>query len=137
MPEQIVVRYTTRNPQLEAGKELLELIHTLATNDGASFEDAFKLWRSTWEDFLKEKTVDPKTGAWHWTHKRLRQARDSINTHLPYLYTFEKYPELNIPNTTNSLDGSFKKVKAAISVHAGLVRPRKLKLITSLLTASV
>jgi hypothetical protein len=135
--EQIIVRYTTRNPHLEAGKELLALVGTLATNDEASFVDAFKLWCRTWEDFLKEKTVDPKTGRFSWTHKRLRAARESIKAHLPYLYTFERYPELKIPNTTNSLDGSFKKVKAAISVHAGLTRHRKLKLITSLLTDSV
>jgi len=135
--EQIVVRYTTRNPHLEAGKELLALVGTLATNDESSFTDAFKLWCRTWEDFLKEKTIDPKTQRFSWTHKRLRAARESIKAHLPYLYTFEKYPELNIPNTTNSLDGSFKKVKMAIGVHSGLPRARKLKLITSLLDKSV
>jgi hypothetical protein len=135
--EQIVVRYTTRNPLLDAGKELLALVGTLSTNDGASFADAFRLWCRTWAEFLKEKTVDPKTKRFSWTHKRLRQARDSIHMHLPYLYTFEKYPELNIPNTTNSLDGSFKKVKLAIGVHSGLPHARKLKLIRSLLSKSV
>ena len=135
--EQIVVRYTTRNPHLEAGKELLALVGTLSTNDGASFTDAFRLWCRTWGEFLKEKTIDPKTKRFSWTHKRLRQARDSIHAHLPYLYTFEKYPELHIPNTTNSLDGSFKKVKLAIGVHSGLPHARKIKLIRSLLNKSV
>ena len=135
--EAIIVRYTTRNPNLEAGKELLLLAGTLSTNDGESFADAFKLWCRTWEDFLKEKTIDPKTGRCAWTHKRLRQARDSMKAHLPYLYTFEKYPELNIPNTTNSLDGSFKKVKMAVGVHSGLSHARKIKLIRSLLNKSV
>lgn len=135
--EAIIVRYTTRNPHLEAGKDLLALAGTLSTNDGDSFADAFKLWCRTWEEFLKEKTIDPKTGRSSWTHKRLRQARDSMKAHLPYLYTFEKYPELNIPNTTNSLDGSFKKVKLAIGVHSGLPHARKIKLITSLLNKSV
>ena len=134
--ELIVARYTTRNPHLLAGQELLALAGTLSTNDEASFTDAFQLWCRTWNEFLKEKTIDPKTKRFSWTHKRLRQARDSIHMHLPYLYTFEKYPELNIPNTTNSLDGSFKKVKMAIGVHSGLPRARKLKLITSLLGVS-
>ena len=45
----------------------------------------------------------------------------------------EDHPELNIPNTTNSLDGSFKKVKNAIAVHSGLTQERKLKLVMSLI----
>ena len=51
----------------------------------------------------------------------------------PELPAGQDYPELNIPNTTNSLDGSFKKLKTAIAVHTGLTRVRKIKLITTLL----
>lgn len=131
--EQIVIRHTTLNPNLAAGKELLELIRTLPTNDEASFTDAFKLFCHTWDAFLKEKTIDPDTGRWHWTHKRIRQARDSVGAHLPLLFTFERYPELDIPNTTNSLDGSFKKVKLARGIHSGLTHERQLKLMHALL----
>jgi len=131
--EQIVIRYTTLNPKLRAGQELLDLIRTLPMTDEASFTDAFSLFCRTWDEFLKEKTIDPETGRWHWTHKRLRQARDSIRTHLPFLFTFERHPELNIPNTTNSLDGSFKKVKLARGIHSGLTHARQLKLMRSLL----
>lgn len=132
--EQIIVRYTTLNPKLQAGIELLALAKTLAHTDGESFSDAFKLWCCTWEKFLQEKSFDPSSGKKTYTHRRLRSARDSLRRHLPYLFTFEKYPELNIPNTTNSLDGSFKKVKMAIGIHSGLTHARKLKLITSLLS---
>lgn len=38
--EQIVIRYTTLNPNLVAGQELLMLIRTLPVNDEASFTDA-------------------------------------------------------------------------------------------------
>lgn len=131
--EQIVIRYTTLNPNLVAGQELLALIRTLPTNDDASFTDAFKFFCRTWDDFLKEKTVDPVTGKWHWTHKRIRQARDSVRVHLPFLFTFERYPELHIPNTTNSLDGSFKKVKLARGIHSGLTHARQIKLMMTIL----
>ena len=131
--EQIVIRYTTQNPNLVAGQELLELIRTLTTNDEASFTDAFKLFCYTWDEFLKEKTVDPVSGRWHWTHKRIRQARDSVRAHLPFLFTFERHPELNIPNTTNSLDGSFKKVKMARGIHSGLTHVRQIKLMMTIL----
>ena len=133
--EQIVIRYLTLNPKLEAGIELLDLIRTLPTTDEASFTDAFKLWCTTWHKFLQEKTVDPETGSWHWTHKRVRQARDSIAIHLPYLFTFQRFPDLKIPNTTNSLDGVFRKAKTAIGVHAGLTHARQIKLVLSLLFA--
>lgn len=133
--EQIVIRYLTLNPKLEAGIELLDLVRTLPRTDEASFNDAFKIWCNTWHAFLQEKTIDPKSGKWHWTHKRLRQARDSIAAHLPYLFTFQRFPELNMPNTTNSLDGSFKKAKTAIGVHSGLTHARQIKLVLSLFFA--
>lgn len=125
--EQIVIRYLTLNPKLEAGIELLDLVRTLPKTDEASFNDAFKLWCRTWHEFLQEKTIDPNTGRWHWTHKRVRQARDSIAAHLPYLFTYQRFPELNMPNTTNSLDGTFKKGKTAIGVHSGLTHARQIK----------
>lgn len=130
--EQIIVRYTTLHPELPAGVELLALSKTLAHTDKATFTAAFEAWCLKWEKFLKEKSKDAQ-GHSHYTHKRLRSARGSLKAHLPYLFTFEDYPELHIPNTTNSLDGLFKKLKTAISVHAGLSHKRKLKLITTLL----
>ena len=132
---QIVIRYLTLNPKIPAGIELLELVRTLPRNDGDSFSDAFNLWCGTWDSFLKEKTLNPETGQFTWTHKRLRQARDSVRSHLPILYTYQKYPELHIPNTTNSLDGAFKKGKMAIGIHSGLTHARQIKLMLSLLFA--
>lgn len=131
--EQIVIRYLTLNPKLEAGIELLDLVRTLPNTDEDSFGDAFTLWCKKWHSFLQEKTVDESTGTWHWTHKRVRQARDSIHCHSRFLFTFQKYPELNIPNTTNSLDGKFRKAKTALAVHSGLTHARQIKLVLSLL----
>ena len=130
--EQIVIRYLTLNPELPASKELLLLIRTLPTNDEASFTDAFNLWCRTWHAFLNEKTR-AESGRVSFTHKRVRSARDSIRHHLPYLFTFLKYPELNIPNTANSLDGSFKKVKMAVGIHSGQTHARKVKMVLSML----
>ncbi len=108
-------------------------MRTLPTTDKASFTDAFLLWCRTWANFLKEKSINPKTGRSAYTHRRLRSARSSIAEHIDNLFTFQDYPDLHIPNTTNSLDGSFKKLKLALGVHAGLSRVRKLKLVKSLL----
>ena len=131
--KEIVVRYTTLHPELPAGQELLALVQTLPRSTKAGFTAAFEAWCATWATFLKERTVNPKTGRRQFTHRRLRSARESLRVHLPFLFTFEMYPELHIPNTTNSLDGSFKKVKAAIGIHSGLTRERKRKLVRTLL----
>lgn len=133
--EQIVIRYLTLNPKLPAGVDLLALVRMLPRTDEASFMDAFKLWSKTYHDFLQEKTTDPETGRSQWTHKRLRQARDSVSAHLDILFTYQKYPELGMPNTTNSLDGAFKRGKMAIGIHSGLTHARQIKLMLSLLFA--
>ncbi len=132
----IVLRYITRKPKLEAGKELKEIMLLLTKTDEASFRHWLKLWHERWKEFLSEKTVDDITKRWHFTHKRLRSAYRSLETNLPWLFTFEHHPHLCIPNTTNSLEGTFTNIKAKISVHPGLRTDRKQKLIQELLRGS-
>ena len=55
--------------------------------------------------------------------------------HIDHLFTFQDHPMLNIPNTTNALDGSFKKAKLALGIHSGLSPEHKQKLVLSLLRA--
>jgi len=129
----IVLRYITRKPKLEAGKELKELILLLTQTDEASFRHWLKLWHEKWKDFLAEKTIDPITNRWHFTHKRLRSAYRSLETNLPWLFTCEHHPHLCIPNTTNSLEGTFTHIKSKIHIHPGLRIDRKQKLIQELL----
>jgi hypothetical protein len=131
--KQIIIRCITLNPILPAGIELLAVMNILTFSTEAEFTLKYTNWCTKWDTFLKEKTINPKTGRPVPTHRKLITARGSIKRHLPYLFTYLKYPELNIPNTTNSLDGSFKKIKTSIAVHAGLSRDRKLKMIKTLL----
>lgn len=130
---QIVLRYITRKPKLEAGKELKELMLLLTKTDEASFCHWLSLWHEKWKEFLAEKTIDPFSKRSHFTHKRLRSAYRSLGTNLPWLFTFEHHAELSIPNTTNSIEGTFTNMKAKISVHPGLRIDRKQKLIQELL----
>lgn len=132
--KQIIQRYLTSNPKLEAGIELKRIADTLTKTNEKEFSDKLTAWHNKWNIFLKEKTLDffnPKR--WHYTHKRLRAAHRSLNTNLPYLFTYQKYPELNIPNTTNSLDGSFTYLKEKVGIHRGLREPIKKKIIEQIL----
>lgn len=130
---QIVLRYITRKPKLEAGKELKALMLLLTQTDEASFRHWLEQWHEKWKDFLAEKTTDSFTKRWHYTHTRLRSAYRSVQTNLPWLFTCEHFPHLHIPNTTNSLEGSFTHIKAKLAVHFGLRIDRKQKIIQELL----
>lgn len=132
----IVGRYLTSRPKTEAGKELLALVRTLTHTDEAAFSKGLETWHERWKDFISEKTVSTFSNGktkWHFTHKNVRSAYRSLATNLPNLFTYQKYPELNIPNTTNSLDGSFSALKKKLGVHHGLRRDRRYRVISKLL----
>lgn len=131
--KQIIRRYLTGNPKLEAGIELKTITDTLASTNEKIFTLKFMAWYDKWDSFLKERTTDMFTGKWHYTHKRVRSARRSIKNNLPYLFTYLKYPKLNIPNTTNSLDGSFSWLKQDVNIHRGMTRDNRNKIIEYLL----
>lgn len=130
---QIVRRYLTNKPKLEASIELKKIVATLANTDEITFSEEINQWHSKWKDWLKEKTTNLETGRWCYTHKRTRSAYRSLKTNLPFLFTYQRYPELNIPNTTNSLDGFFGSLKNKLNVHRGLNRRRAKKVIVELL----
>ena len=132
--KQIITRYLTNNPKLEAGIELKKLTTTLCDTHERDFTSALDICgHAKWSSFLKERTIDPLTGRWHYTHKRLRSAHRSLRLNLPFLFTYEKHPDLKIPNTTNSLDGCFAYLKELTRVHRGSKRDLKGKIIQEIL----
>jgi len=131
--KQIIRRYLTSNPKLPAGIELKAIVDTLTYITEEKFTAKFNTWCNKWDYFLKERTTNPITGRWCYTHKRIRSARRSVKTNLPYLFTYLKYPELNIPNTTNSLDGSFAWLKQKLGIHRGYTYQLRDKIIEHIL----
>lgn len=132
--KRIIQRYLTNNPKLPAGIELKLIADTLGNTDEKEFTGKLTNWHNKWNEFLKERTQDPiNLKKWHYTHRRLRSAHRSLNINLPYLFTYKKYPKLNIPNTTNSLDGSFAHLKEKVTIHRGLRLDIKKKMIEQLL----
>lgn len=129
----IVTRYVTRNPKLEAGKDLQALMRHLPRTDHVQFTLWLELWHDKWSEFIKERTIDEITGRWHYTHGRLRSAYYSVKRNLPYLFTFQKHPHLHIPNTTNSLEGIFTHIKKKVGLHGGLRPDQKRPMIEEFL----
>jgi hypothetical protein len=134
--KQIITRYLTNNPKLEAGIELKKITATLCQTNERDFTSALDGWHQKWSLFLKERTTDPLASKWFYTHKRLRSAYRSLKINLPYLFTYQKYHDLNIPNTTNSLDGCFSYLKELVRVHRGANKTLKRKIIQEILAKS-
>ena len=132
--KQIITKHLTTRPKLEASIELKKIAETLCNTTEEKFTIVLDLWHKKWQDFLKERTVDPETGKWLYTHKRIRSAHYSLRKNLPYLFIYQKYPDLNIPNTTNSLEGSFSHLKDLIKLHRGLKLKIKYKMIAEILS---
>jgi hypothetical protein len=126
---QIITRYLTRNPQTQAAKELRKLVLQLTALSKAEFTKGLENWYLKWSDFFNQRSVSTTTGKTFFTHKKLRSAYLSLKRNLPWLFTFEDYKELNIPNTTNALEGCFAHLKNKLRNHNGLSKEHKTKFI--------
>ncbi len=121
----IIRRYLTRNPKLPAALELMEVVSLMKQTDKESFVGALNEWHNKWGLFLNERTINEETGKSFYTHKRLRSAYRSLKTNLKWLFTWYDNIGLNIPNTTNAIDGHFADLKNKLRNHNGLSIERK------------
>jgi len=131
-----VTKYLTRRPETLAGQELRSIMLTLPKSNEKEFTKLLVEWKKDWNEFITDKTYVTGTKHWYYTHKKVRSAYKSLEKNLPYLFTYQKYPELNIPNTTNTIDGYFASVKKKVAAHHGLRKDRRYKVISELLNKS-
>jgi len=131
----IIRRYLTRKPKLKAAQELMGVVDLMKWTDKESYAGALGLWFDKWQDFLNQRSVNPLTKKSFYTHKRLRSAYLSLKHNLPWLFTRYDYYEMNIPSTTNAIDGHFADLKNKLRNHNGLSRARKMKFINEFLKA--
>ncbi len=129
----IIRRYITKRPLLQANKDLKWITHLLKQTDRETFEYYIEQYGIYYDDFLKERAIW-SDGRNHYIHKRTRSAYSSLKNNLKYLFTWYDYIwQVDIPNTTNWLEGFFSHVKTKLRVHSGLKQERKIKVILSLL----
>jgi hypothetical protein len=130
-----VTKYLTRKPKTEAGRELRSIALQLTRSTEKEFSTLLTNWYTRWKDFLSERTPCPccKANRWPYTHRKLRAAYRSLTTHLAFLFTYQKYPDLHLPNTTNTLDGMFSQIKNRLAVHRGAKQEFRYKLIGEIL----
>ena len=130
---QIVRRKLTTKPKLASHQALLSIGRRISKTTEPEMKKLLNVFEKLFHADLNEKTYILGTKRWRYTHAKLRSAYGSLVRNLPFLYTCQKYSKLHIPNTTNSLDGSFSVLKMFLNVHRGLRPDRRLKVIRELL----
>lgn len=130
----IVNRYITRNPKVQAAKELKGICTLLTQTDKESFLGALDQWFAKWEEYINTRVVNPETGKSRYVHKWLRNAYKSLERNKQYLFTWYDKMEMGLPNTNNQLEGTFTDLKNKLRNHNGLSKKRKEKLINDYLS---
>lgn len=130
---QIVRRKLTLRPETEAGQTLLSIGFSISKKDEPTLTRELADWFKRYGAFINERTCVAGTRRWRYTHRRVRSAYNSLKRNLPFLYTYQRYPALKIPNTTNSLDGYWSRLKNLLSAHRGKSKERIRKIATEIL----
>jgi len=131
--QQIVQRYLTAKPKTQAGWELKAIADSLTRQTEETFRNHLEQWHAKWRLFLLERSFTEHGDHWWYTHRRLRSAYRSLRLNTPYLFNYLNHPELSIPNTNNSLEGYFSRLKQLLNNHHGLKKWRRYKLIEKIL----
>ncbi len=129
--QSMILRKTTLNPKTDCGKKLKYIATHFIQEHWSKdkFIQKLRLTLEKFKDFLNEKNDKNQ-----YLHRRLRSAIFGIKQALPYLFTYQDYPQLNIPNTTNHIDGGVNtKVKNLVKLHIGMRVDRRNKLLINLL----
>jgi hypothetical protein len=121
----IVRRYITNKPKLEAAKELKVIMKKFTKYTSQEYDLLFDTWNRKWRVFLSERTYNDN-GTWSYTHGRLKSASRSLKKYRPFLFTYQACKW--IPNTNNSLEGFNSALKSFIKPHHGLISTRRVKL---------
>ena len=131
-----VRHYLTQEPELEASRELLDLINSITKMDKESFIGAFEEWHIKNKDVINERVHDKriKKKTPPFMRPRLRSAYLSIKRNMPLLWTFYDYPNIGLPNTNNGLEGIFSDIKTKLRVHSGISKAHRKKLIDEYLS---
>lgn len=136
---QIVKRYIAGDPLLEPNIELKTIMDSFLSKhfhtDKRIFSAQVLGWKQKYWYWLNEKHRN-EHGKLEWAHAETRRAYNSIISHAKWLFTYEKYPELKIPRTSNRIEGKFGNAKDKLRLHHGYSHELKTKIFFSLLSGA-
>ena len=129
----IITKYLTRKPVLQPNAELRDIALSLTHTTEKNFTYALAYWRLHHLTWLEEKT-HYDNGRWEYTHKPTRSAIKSLLNNSSYLFTYERNPELGIPNTNNKIEGVHSEIKRRLANHRGCGKTLRIKIVRSFLS---
>ena len=123
-------KYLTRNPQLDIAIDLQKIMYNLTTTTEVRFTNKLNAWHIKYRDTLYQKSINELTNKSTYKHPRILSAYKNIIFNLPYLFTYKKYTEFKIHNTTNAIDGGvFSPMKKLLKIHNGFTKSLKIKMV--------
>lgn len=114
--------WLTQHPQSQAGLELRTIVnklHLISNREQWGYwVVSLVRWYEAHQSFLNEKSINPLTGRYWYTHKMVRRSFMLIKKALPEMFHYLDNPR--IPKSTNSLESFFGHLKGHLSLHRGL-----------------
>lgn len=119
--------WLSTKPKSDAGKELRNIILKLHLINDKTQRDYWIVslvnWHETYKLYLNQKTINPETGRYWFTHKLVRRSFMVIKNALPDMFRY--LDNTNIPKSTNGLESFFGHLKGHINVHRGLSKTHR------------
>lgn len=129
--QRMCLLWLTRYPKHPSGVELralvLMLLRIKSNNDQLFWIQQLEQWYGQHKAYLAEKTYNPLTGKYWFTHKLLRRSYRTIKRALPNMFHYLNNPA--IPNTTNGIEGFFSHLKNHLDLHRGLTNEHRINFI--------
>ena len=111
-------KYLTRNPKLDIAIDLQKIMYNLTTTTEVRFRNKLDIWHDKYKGTLYEKSINSDTNKSSFKHPRIISAYKNLLRNLPYLFTYKRYEEFHIHNTTNAIDGGvFSPMKKLMNIH--------------------
>lgn len=122
-------RNITRNPKTICAKEVRCLILKLKYTDKKEFTLLLEELILNNLEFIQKRNSNGE-----YIHKPVRTALTTLRNNLKYIFSYDDYPNLLIPKTNNTSEGSFGHLKGKIKLHRGLEPKRMQRMIDELLS---
>ncbi len=114
--------WLSSKPKSDAGKELRRIISQIHLIETPLQRDYWIVslvrWHENYKVYINQKSINPQTGRYWYTHKMVRRSFMTIKNALPDM--FQYLQNQKIPNSTNGLESFFGHLKGHLNVHRGL-----------------
>jgi AraC-like DNA-binding protein len=114
--------WLSNRPKTDAGRELRQIISKVHTITSSIERDYWLVsliqWYEKYKSFINQKSINPLTGRYWYTHKMVRRSFMVIKNALPHMFHYLQNER--IPKSTNGLESFFGHLKGHLNVHRGL-----------------